>query len=396
MVLLTQEQIDSLRAVNSSLSESLQSKAEETESLNKALQSKVAESDSLSEALRTKTEEAERLEEALRRRDAEVEGLTEEHRKARADHATAVEALEKERQQRSAEQQKMKEGSRKMFQMLKDESNDKAQALGQELAEAQEQVRKLQQENDEALQRVESAQALAGRSDAALESERQALRELRAQVVIVSERISAALPASGCQPARDVNAMDGGDAGQAPEVCGRLLAQRVAEVLARLDATERQGAAHQLIATKCQATTTESGQVAATTDGASLLARVGELERQLAKAEDSSARLHDAASRAAERLQAQAVSNRELEARLNEIRSSWAVRAMLCAIWGCGHLVNAISKCRRPERGYQPQSTGASRSSDLSPLASVPGATAAEHEEDLGLLLRAAATPSSV
>merc|ERR1711920_803268 len=83
--------------------------------------------------------------------------------------------------------------------------------------------------------------------------------------------------------------------------------------------------------------------------------RLRDMEGQLARAEGSAAALQDAASRAAEKLQAQAVRERELEARLAGIGSvdgaNWGVRAALGVVGGVGMLVNsATSRCLRPNR----------------------------------------------
>merc|ERR1712083_628802 len=91
-----------------------------------------------------------------------------------------------------------------------------------------------------------------------------------------------------------------------------------------------------------------------------LRSRLQEMEGQLARAEGSAAALQDAASRAAEKLQAQAVRERELEARLAGIGSvdgaNWGVRAALGVVGGVGMLVNsATGRCLRPNRELDQQ-----------------------------------------
>merc|ERR1712203_1284857 len=83
--------------------------------------------------------------------------------------------------------------------------------------------------------------------------------------------------------------------------------------------------------------------------------RLRDMEGQLARAEGSAAALQDAALRAAERLQAQAVRERELEARLAGLSSvdssSWGVRAALGVVGGVNMLVtSATSRCMKPKR----------------------------------------------
>merc|ERR1712203_75225 len=83
--------------------------------------------------------------------------------------------------------------------------------------------------------------------------------------------------------------------------------------------------------------------------------RLRDMEGQLARAEGSAAALQDAASRAAERLQLQAVRERELEAKLASLGSvdgaSWGVRAVLGAVGGMSTLVTtATSRCVKSKK----------------------------------------------
>merc|ERR1711920_1152657 len=132
---------------------------------------------------------------------------------------------------------------------------------------------------------------------------------------------------------------------------------RVAELEARLANAEqeREIAVREAFA---------KGQQSVSNDGAArgepetekeMRQRLRDMEGQLARAEGSAAALQDAASRAAEKLQAQAVRERELEARLAGIGSvdgaNWGVRAALGVVGGVGMLVNsATSRCLRPNR----------------------------------------------
>jgi len=102
--------------------------------------------------------------------------------------------------------------------------------------------------------------------------------------------------------------------------------------------------------------------------------RVGFLEAQLTRAEASAAQLQDAASRAADRMQAQARKEQELEDRLaavglgessrnrtveqHGIASQWIAKAGIAAVLGAAAgvngLVKATNKCIRPQRS-EPQ-----------------------------------------
>merc|ERR1712032_1615382 len=91
-----------------------------------------------------------------------------------------------------------------------------------------------------------------------------------------------------------------------------------------------------------------------------LRARLKEMEGQLARSEGSAASLQDAASRAAERLQAMAVRERELETKLERVGNvdgaNWGVRATLGVVGGVGKLMNtATARCLRPNRELDQQ-----------------------------------------
>ncbi|CAE8669040.1 unnamed protein product, partial [Polarella glacialis] len=69
----------------------------------------------------------------------------------------------------------------------------------------------------------------------------------------------------------------------------------------------------------------------------------------------SSAELQHAASRAADRLQSQALKERELERKLADLAGGWGFRAMLGAVDGVNTVVTAATaRCLRPNRGYEP------------------------------------------
>eukprot|EP00439_Symbiodinium_sp_Y106_P077368 s2417_g16.t1 len=131
-----------------------------------------------------------------------------------------------------------------------------------------------------------------------------------------------------------------GDLGSA--AAEKLLASRVAELEAQLAEAHR--------------SSTDAREASEAMDGFATRARVRDLEAQLARAEENAASLKEAASRAAERLQEQAVKERQLERQLaDSLGSSWPLRSVIGAVEGVSSTVRAATgRCMRPNRGYEP------------------------------------------
>ncbi|CAE7852188.1 osm1 [Symbiodinium sp. KB8] len=125
-----------------------------------------------------------------------------------------------------------------------------------------------------------------------------------------------------------------GDLGSA--AAEKLLASRVAELEAQLAEAQR--------------SSTDAREACEAMDGSATRARVRDLEAQLARAEENAASLKEAASRAAERLQEQAVKERQLERQLaDSLGSSWPLRSVIGAVEGVSNTVRAATgRCMRP------------------------------------------------
>jgi len=215
---------------------------------------------------------------------------------------------------------------------------------------------------------LELARESATLTDNQLAAERQRSSALHAQVASLEAQLAAATQANSGR----------GRAGEGKEEVWQhdAIAGRVADLEARLASMERdRDAAEKRAATAERALAEElsrsrelevipllDGQEDSDNSPAALRSKVRELESQLRKSEVSSAALQDASARATERLQAQALKERELEQRLAQAggvsgSAAFGVGLLMRGVDGVNNIIAASTgRCLRRQPGDEPPS----------------------------------------